>query len=280
MKKKILAAMLALPCLLIAENGFALEVGFVPRAAIGYTFYSFEWAEQQIPEPKDTLVDLGVNLMTGTLGGTVTLDRLYIDAYIQQSSTGSDDYLIEGRVFPFDYDVDILDYAFTLGYNVWRTMAVYGGWKGHETTLEGTSVGVKWDSDFDTNGWFTGVSYGIPIGESNLLSFNIAYAWLDGEITGHQIYDGTGERGWSAGDTRDFRATDGDADGFTIGAAWKGYVTDALSYTLSADWYDYSYEDFNTEYSNDGGKNYVKTDWVEDVDEQAFSFRCVLSYDL
>ena len=278
MKKKILAAMLALPCFFVAENGFALDVGFVPRAAVGYTYYSFEWTEQQPPDSKNTLADLNVNLMTGTLGGTMTFDKLYFDAYIQQSTTGSDDYLIDGHAYPVDWDVDILDYALTLGFNVWRTMAVYGGWKGHETTLEGTEVGRTWDAEFDTNGWFTGLSYGIPIGESNMLSFNIAYAWLEGDIENHQIYDG---RYYSrpAGTTRDFRANNGDADGFTLGASWKGYITDALSYTLSGDWYDYSYEDFDHEYSLNGA-SYSPTDWTDTVDEQAYSFRFVLSYDL
>jgi hypothetical protein len=276
MKKKILAAILALPCLLIAENGFALDVGFVPRAAVGYTFYSFEYTEQQLSDPKTTLADLEVNLMTGTLGGTLTMDMLYFDAYVQQSTTGSDDYLIDGTD-PYDWDVDVLDYAFTLGFNVWRTMAVYGGWKGHETTLEGSAVGEKWDAEFDTNGWFTGLSYGIPIGASNMLSFNVAYAWLEGDIEDHQIFDGSGNL--PAGTTRDFRANNGDADGLTIGASWKGYFTDALSYTLSADWYDYSYEDFDHEYSYNGAE-YTQTNWTDTVDEQAFSFRFILSYDL
>ena len=275
MKKKIIVSLLSVPCFLVAQNGFALEASFIPRANIGYSYYSIEWSEAQVPETGITVADLNVNLLTGSVGGTVTLNKFYIDTYVQQSMDGSDDYHIEGWRQPIDWDVNIFDFSVALGYNVWKGLAVYGGWKRHETAMDGygsSSDWPNWDYEFDTEGWFTGVSYGVPIGEANLLSFNVAYAWLEGDFQGTQL----STNGMSS---RAFQADDGDSGGVTIGAAWKGYLTDLLSYSVTVDWYAYSYEDFQHNYSKNG-EAFYQTNWTNTVDEEAMSCRFTISYDL
>jgi hypothetical protein len=286
MKKTIITTLLSLPCFLITGNALAVvDVSFIPRAGIGYTYYSFEWGEHKPTDPESTLVDVDVNLLTGTLGGTFTVDNFYFDAYLQKSTTGSDEYQLANRNTPHDWDVDIFDYSLTMGYNVWRSLAVYGGWKGHQTDLDGSRIGETWqDYEFNSEGWFTGLSYGIPIGENNLLSFNAAYAWLEADMKGHQIFSAETDTGWPAGTNREFKADNGDATGITLGASWKGYLTDALSYTASVDWYAYNYEDFQTEYSRYGGtlpeRPWYQTDVTNTADEQSFSARFTINYDL
>ena len=278
--KKQFFALISAPVLLLAGNAQAVDISFIPRADIGYTNYSFEWTEQVIPDvgvpgPKHTITDISVNLLTGSIGGTLTVGKFYLDAYLQQSTEGSDDYTIGGYTHATDWDVDVFDYALTAGYNVWSTLAIFGGWKGHETTLDGNVLlnngitNVNWDNSFETDGFFLGASYGFVIGEAGVLSINAAYAWMNGDFEGHQTY--------SSGTTRDFKADDGDSGGFRIGIGWKGYITDALAYSVNADYYSYSYDDFKHKYSKNGAP-YVQTNWNNEIDESAYSLRAGISY--
>jgi hypothetical protein len=277
--RKIVLALCALFVMFAAETSLAADFGFIPRVGVGYSNYSFKWSEQLAQDATDitTIADLTVDLPTGTVGATTVFGRFYIDLYLQQSLDGSDEYTIEGFTNPLDWDVNVFDYAITAGFNVWSGLALYGGWKGHETDLDAVGTGTTWDENFESSGWFFGAKYGWAIGEGNMLSINCAYALLESDFTGHQEFDATGEFYWPAGTTRDFRANDGDAGGLTLGIAWTGFFTEALGYTINADWYSYDYDDFKHEYSLNGAA-FQETNWVNEVEETAFSLRFIISY--
>jgi len=282
MKRKfIVGALLAGTCCFAAQQAAAVDFNVIPRASVGYENLSIDWASGPV-----TMADLNVNLATGTIGVTATLDKFYFDAYVAKSLEGSDDHTIavdsDGILFtlPNEWDVDVVDYAFTAGYNVWKTLAVYAGWKGHTTNMDAATnipanwLGIQglpavpnainWDVELQYNGPFIGASYGWQIGESNLLSVNVAYAWMSGDL------EMTLTSQWNPNIRESMSANgdDGDASGLTLGVSWKGMITDALGYTVSADWYKYSFDGFTVQ----GGTA------DQDIDEEAYSLRFTVSY--
>lgn len=286
--KKVCATLLASAGLLLAQNALAVDFSVIPRASIGYENYSIEWASGPV-----TMADLDVNLATGTIGVTATINKFYMDAYVAQSLQGSDDHTIAVNsngvlvTLPNEWDVDVFDYAFTAGYNVWKTLAVYAGWKGHTTNMDATTnipanwLGIQglpavpnainWDVELKYSGPFIGASYGWQIGESNLLSVNAAYAWMSGDLDTvlTSQWDPNLQKSLSnLGKSLSTNGDDGDASGLTLGISWKGLITDALSYTVSADWYKYSFDGFTVQ---DGTVDH-------DIDEEAYSLRFTMSY--
>jgi hypothetical protein len=287
MKKRMIMAVLASSSLLVSQNSFASDVSFIPRAGIGYSDYSLTWLAEGSglldgyggPAGERTIADMQGNLLLGTVGATLAYNRFYLDVFFQQSTEASDEYNYQAydpatlttRDQLVDWDFDVADYALTAGYNIWSGLSVFGGWKGHEISMAGRESGtpqgaVKWDYDFTSSGWFLGLSYGWTIFESNMLSVKAAYAWLDGELEGGKQFEDNS--------SYLYKGDDGTSSGANIGVTWKGFLTDSLNYDVSADWYSYSFEDFDTS----------DTDLTPDdagqltIEEDSYTLRFALSY--
>ncbi|RWX48936.1 hypothetical protein VT99_10424 [Candidatus Electrothrix marina] len=288
MKKKTVMTILAGTSLLLTQNSFAADVSFIPRAGVGYSNYNLTWLAEgsnlldgygcQTPG-KCTIADLQGDLLLGTVGATLAYNRFYLDVFFQQSTEASDESSYKTydssntvdftRDQVVDWDFDVADYAVTAGVNIWSGLSVFGGWKGHEISMTGKEPTVTWNYDFTSSGWFLGLSYGWTILESNMLSVKAAYAWLDGEMDGgKQREDNTSYLIDTDGGT---------SSGANVGVTWKGFLTDSLNYDISADWYSYSFEDFEVSDSFNGGA-FTSTDADLTIEEDAYTLRFTLSY--
>jgi hypothetical protein len=285
MKKRMIMAVLASSSLLVSQNSFASDVSFIPRAGIGYSDYNLTWladgsglldGSYSGPPGERTIADLQGNLLLGTVGATLAYDRFYLDVSFQQSTEASDEYTYQAYDYYgnasdqlVDWDFDVADYAVTVGYNIWGSLSAFGGWKGHEISMTGKEPTVTWNYDFTSSGWFLGLSYGWTVLESNMLSVKAGYAWLDGEMDGGKQFEDN---------TSYLIDTDGGtSSGANLGVTWKGFLTDSLNYDISADWYSYSFEDFEVADSFNGSA-FTPSDSDLTIEEDAYSLRFTLSY--
>ncbi|MCI5157218.1 MAG: hypothetical protein D3906_02065 [Candidatus Electrothrix sp. AUS1_2] len=282
--KKIIITVMAGGSLLVSQNSFASDVSFIPRAGIGYSNYSLTWLAEGSglldgyggPPGERTIADLQGDLLLGAVGATIAYDRFYLDVSFQQSTEASDEYNYQAYDYYgnasdqlVDWDFDVADYAVTVGYNIWGSLSAFGGWKGHEISMTGKEPTVTWNYDFTSSGWFLGLSYGWTFFESNMFSIKAGYAWLDGEMDGGKQFEDN---------TSYLIDTDGGtSSGANIGLTWKGFLTDSLNYDISADWYSYSFEDFEVSDSFNGG-DFTPSDADLTIEEDAYSVRFTLSY--
>lgn len=210
---------------------------------------------------------------------------------------GSDDETYDYAYY--DTDFDVFAYALTLGYNITGGLSVFAGWNSHETSFTDQfsytdSVlsaldPLDGETEFSADGWFLGLSYGWNLFEDSTLSIKAAYALLDGDLTSRYdsysfySYEGSNTIYYSRNHVT-INNDGGDATGMTIGVAWKSYLTDSLSYSITADWYKYTFDDFSGNeitvdwgYDNEGPQQYYD-DSSSDVEEESYIFRFALSY--
>jgi hypothetical protein len=99
------------------------------------------------------------------------------------------------------------------------------------------------DRGFEYDGPFIGAVYGVPITKGFLdgvFAFNLAVAFLDGEVTETQqnfsVNDGP------PSDAQTKAVIKGDSTGLTLGGSWNGATPiEGLSYTLGVDAYKYDF---------------------------------------
>ncbi len=278
MKKKMIMTVLAGSSLLVAQNSFASDVSLIPRASVGLSHYSATWdiAAQWSDWGGDgnfNVLDIEDDLLTGGFGLTLAAGKFYFDASLEQTIEGSDESAEENSREMVTRDFDVFAYALTVGYNITGGLSAFGGWNGHETSVSSQYNAGDFDSEFSSAGWFFGLSYGWSVFENSTLSIKAAYALLEGDIEGEELFNDN---------TKVLVSSDaGDAAGATIGMSWKSYLTDSLSYTVSADWYNYTYEDFTNEFHLVEGENTrpLPTETsTSDIDEESYTFRFALSY--
>ena len=114
------------------------------------------------------------------------------------------------------------DSAATLGYNPWRGLSVFAGYKLGETesNLSPTDGGVL-KFIFSQKGPFAGVAYGQSIGSKGSIAFSAAYASLRGEVDVRFIGPGTSF------------TTGGTTSGLSYGISWTGVLSERAYYRLS-----------------------------------------------
>lgn len=214
----------------------AVDWSVTARAETGFQFYDF----QQSPVVERTSFSSGnsVGYQTATIssreykdtmpilgaGLSVVADRFFFDATVQGTFDGSDsDSYADSNTIPtspFDFgvnltnlgntdaDFDRLEYAFSVGYGVTQSFAVYAGWKWAETEFEEERRGNfqlnaelsdpfpfnflryegdwqdKVEYDFKQDGPFLGAAYnwGFDGKLKGALTVNAALAFLDGEF--------------------------------------------------------------------------------------------------
>lgn len=264
MKNKKLYLISAMAMLFTAGNALAADFSFTPRAGIGMMNYDFEWKNTS---NQSVLYEVSDTLILGTVGATASAGIVYVDAYMQKTNEGDND--VNWPVGSMNYKYDITDLSMTLGVNVWKNLSVYAGWKDHETSFDG-SGDLSAQDTFESDGFFGGLAFGLVF-DPGVLSVNLAYADLNGDYQTGQTIPGWGQRSW--------RAQDVSANGFTVGAGWRGFIGELLSYSLQADWYKYTFDDFSTEYSQNGGA-YGPATFTSEIEEEALTFRAMIAYQL
>ena len=132
-----------------------------------------------------------------------------------------------------------LDYSATLGYNVWRDLNLFAGYKFGETRVNLFSDATVFDTFPPTelerlnqevslreSGPFAGLSYAFRF-EKGSLSMSAAYAKLGGKFVFTNI----------AGKV----VSKGDTDGLSIGLGWSGPLAGNLSYAVGYKGHRYKY---------------------------------------
>ena len=124
------------------------------------------------------------------------------------------------------------DSGITLGYNLWRGLSVFGGYKLGETESNISPVdGGVLTLTFSQRGPFAGMAYTQPIGTKGSVVVSAAYANLDGEVDINFV--GTGTRFTSGGST----------SGLSYGIGWTGSLSENAYYRLSFKANNYTFKD-------------------------------------
>lgn len=102
------------------------------------------------------------------------------------------------------------------------------------------------EREFEQDGPFIGAAYGIPIRHGfldGLLAFNLAVAFLDGEVTETERNRTITFDGIPTSVAERKAVIEGDSTGLTLGLSWKGSTPiEGLSYLVSVDGYKYEFD--------------------------------------
>lgn len=233
-------SLLASPFTLAQEN----NMGFIPRAAIGFSNYNFTQSPRPnlLPDGSDfPSVEFDVTFLMLGVGGTFFINNFYLDLYLQQSSDEKDQFEITTPlVFSEEFKGDRQDYAISAGIKLMEgQVGLYTGYKVGESEASGTQ-GTH--LTFKEDGFFVGANYALPIAEAGVLSFNLAYAFLDGQLdeTATPVF------GPSFGID-----AESDATGLSYGASWSGAINKQINYALGIDANHYEFDDVK----NNGSTN-------------------------
>jgi len=189
-------------------NVIAQDVMFTPRIETGAWLFDSKLSADTFVEGKQrTWFDFSEVMGVVQLGGTLKINQFYVDAYAQQSSTGSDDpkneTLVEDGIDSYlsqDADFDRTEYSFLIGYQ-FSQLSLFAGYRYQETeieeTLENPLTGTgetrepdTWDINIDSRGPFLGAKYLVPIdfNSSFVLSGTIGYFEHDYENAYTQVF--------------------------------------------------------------------------------------------
>lgn len=226
------------------------ELKFVPRASLAVVSYDFT----QSPRP-NALAPTGINnnefpevnfevtfKMFG-VGGTILKNGYYFDVSYQKSLNEEDSFTLEdsalpGGVFTETFEGDREDYAVTFGKKFLdNSLGLYGGYKSGTSEASGNQGQVL---SFKEDGFFVGANYGWRIANKGVLSVNLAYADLDGDL----IEDVNNPAFASPAVLAVPLDTDAssDAQGLSYGLSWSSRLTEKLSYSLALDAKKYTFD--------------------------------------
>lgn len=269
-------------------------------------------------------------------GGTLFVDRFFIDGYAQHAFQTSDSVSqsqdvslsafgtgtlqnqpltfnatqIERQSRTFDVDIDRTEWSVSAGYAVTDSFSVYAGYKRAETTFEQNlaegniirditiaftaqpatasgqairqegTISQNVERDFEHDGPFVGAVYGWPINQwvfDGLLTFNLAVAFLDGEVT-ERATDTiiTFEGAQQPEQVPDIESVlEGDSIGLSLGLSWKGSTpVEGLAYLIGVNGYQYDFDGDTVRLSTEPVDRNVDVDF----DETVINFQAGLSY--
>lgn len=196
-------------------------------------------------------------IIVGGFGISAIYGTYFVDAYIQESLTGeyddADNFTIRNDLLlPDDLvnptiitdgDLDRRDIALSVGKAFENGLAVSIGYKTGTSQFSQSaifgSIPFNTDYEFETQGPFVGLAYGVSIGEGTL-GVNIAFADLSAEYNfSNEFFERT------INPIEDLNGViEGDATGTTFGINWKAPFPigdiEGLGYAISLDAYDYN----------------------------------------
>ena len=204
--------------------------------AVNYKAVSFEVGRKKF-DPTYVTLDLAVTMAYRGfyLGGNYDVS---LKDFVTINNTPSGGGRLDNSVIAFSRE----DIAATFGYNVWKTMNVFAGYRQGETTgyafsdLTGPPANNT-DIVFLTKGPFIGTSYGFAMGKRGTLLLSAAYAAMSGEATFLK---------YLANGTSESNHVQGPANGYSIGLGWTGPLEGSLVYTVAYKYSKYSFDQDNT----------------------------------
>lgn len=176
------------------------------------------------------------NLVTLDIGATLAYRSFYLSAGYDTSIKDSIEHNTtpSGSGTPDDSIIAISrdDAALTLGYNAWKGLSVFAGYKyGRFDAVIISDVTVMPPGNgairFTTHGPFLGAGYSFRLSKGSL-DFSVAYAAMSGELKSSR----------AAGTV----TVEGDATGFSYGISWSGALSETATYTVGLKANRYSFD--------------------------------------
>lgn len=253
---------------LLACSGASAQVLYQPRVILGIQDYelSVESDSANVIGSRilasETFGDsneggsISDTVLVGGFGLSALYGTYFADFYIQESLTGdyedADNFTIENDIqLPDDLvnptiitdgELDRRDIAVSVGKAFDNGFSLSLGYKTGTSQFSQSaifgSIPFNTDYEFETQGPFVGLSYGISMGEGTL-GFNVALADLSAEYNfRNQFFERTNNP------VEDLNGViKGDATGVTVGINWKAPFPvgdiEGLGYAISVDTYDY-----------------------------------------
>ncbi len=226
----------------------ASSVSFTPRASISLAQYKFAQSARpgalaptgihgnDFPE-----VTFNVTFKILGVGGTFFKDGYYLDLLWQKSGNEQDSFTLQDPLLPQPFvetfSGDRHDFSVTLGKKVLDNRgSVYIGYKTGKSEASGNQGQSLL---FEEKGIFVGANYAWKVSDSSLLSLNLAYASLSGDLT-EKVTNPAFASPAVLTHPLDINASS-DAQGVSYGVSWSSRLTDTVSFSLALDSKNYTF---------------------------------------
>jgi hypothetical protein len=241
-----LGALLLLPSATLMSTNALAEISFTPRATLAFSSYKFTQTARpgalpasinggEFPEVKFDVVFqiLGI-------GGTFFSNGYYLDLSASRSADEEDSFEFEPLSFKETFKGDRSDTNITFGRKILDNRgAVYIGYKTGKSQADGDQ-GQR--LVFEEKGFFIGGNYSWPVMKSSVITLNVAYASLDGDLTEDVTNPGfiqiTEDNGLPPLDIN----ASSDATGLSYSLGFASRLTDTLSYSVAYEIKSYTFD--------------------------------------
>lgn len=256
---------------IISTSAQAGESSFTPRASVSFARYKFSQTARPgaltPTNPADPVINGGefpevtfdVTFKILGVGGTFFKDGYYLDISAAKSADEEDSFTLEDAALaqPFveTFKGDRQDFTLTIGKKILHNRgAIYIGYKSGKSQADGDQ---GQSLSFEEKGLFAGANYAWQVADRSLLSVNFAYADLSGDLTEDVTNAAFASPAYLAVPL-DINATS-DAQGVSYGISWASRLSDNISYSLSLDAKDYTFNNIK-----DKNPNTVTSDKFEE----------------
>lgn len=247
-----------------------------------------------------------VQTLTTSLSGTGTISSGDFTAPFNFNGAGVDRVSTTSEV-----DTDRTEWSVAAGYAVTDSFSLYAGYKRAETSFEqnrrgsvvrdftvaletptlpdidsrGSATRLRGtlsqniEREFEHDGPFVGGAYGWAINKwvlDGMLTFNLAVAFLEGEVTEHVTNTTLTFEGQQPQPLSDIQSVlEGDTVGLRLGLSWRGITPiDGLSYLVGVNGYQYDFDGDKVRLSNETVDRNVDVSF----DETVINFQAGLAY--
>ena len=214
-----------------ADTGREDNFTVVGSTAMNYKTVSFQVGDKNF-DPNYVTFDLGLTLAYRGFYLSANYDVSLKD-FVTLNNTPSGAGGLDNSIATFSRE----DVTATFGYNVWRAMNVFVGYRQGQSSVflfsDLTPPETRnTEAVFQTKGPFLGASYGFAMGNSGILQLSAAYASMSGESTiFSRLSNGTSESEISKGPAR----------GYSLGVGWSGTLEGTLVYTVAYKFSNYKF---------------------------------------
>lgn len=239
-----LAAALALSA--VSAPVVAEGVSFTPRATLAFSSYKFTQTERPGALPANINggvfpeVKFDVVFQILGIGGTFFKDGYYLDLSASKSADEEDSFEFAPMNFTETFKGDRSDTNITFGRKILDNRAtLFLGYKTGKSQAKGDQ-GQR--LVFEEKGFFVGGNYSWPVMQGSVVTLNVAYAKLDGDLTEDVTNPGfiqiTQDNGLPPLDIN----ASSDATGLSYSLGFASRLTDTMSYSIAYEIKNYTFD--------------------------------------
>lgn len=226
------------------------DITFTPRTSVTLSSYEFTQSARPNALSPSTInggdfpeVKFEVTFKILGLGGTFFKSGYYLDLLVQQSMDEEDSFTLTdpaiplpGNTFKETFEGDRQDASITFGRKFLDNRA--GAYLGYKTGKSEASGNQGQHLSFKEKGFFIGANYAWRVKDNGVISVNLAYADLEGDLVedvNHPLFA-------SLPVPLDIDASS-DATGLSYGVSWSSRISNDLSYSFGIDAKSYTFDD-------------------------------------